>query len=171
MRPLPEEQSRALINEYMNKPHCVVCDTTGHSTSVHVSGPEVPGESIVTDPDTGGQKGEKPEAYALIPVEALAEIARVYGYGAKKYAPNNWRRGYAWSLSYSALQRHLNAFWSGEEIDPESSRPHLAHAAFHIMTLLTYSVPKYGTEPYLIYRSKDDRPVQFQHEFKKDEQC
>lgn len=108
------------------------------------------GEVRVTDPDTGGQKGEKPEAYALIPVEALAEIARVYGYGAKKYEPNNWRRGYTWSLSYSAMQRHLNAFWSGEELDPESGLPHLAHAGFHILTLLTYAA---GEQ----YRSKDDR--------------
>lgn len=108
------------------------------------------GEVRVTDPDTGGAKGRKPEEYALIPVEALREIARVYGYGAEKYEPNNWRRGYAWSLSYSALQRHLNAFWSGEEIDPESGLPHLAHAGFHILALLTYSRDSQ-------YKSKDDR--------------
>jgi hypothetical protein len=50
-------------------------------------------ESVVTDPTTGGQKGKKPEEYALIPVGALAEIARVYGFGARKYEPNNWRKG------------------------------------------------------------------------------
>lgn len=111
-------------------------------------------EVRVTDPTTGGQKGAKPEAYALIPVEALADIARVYGYGAEKYAPNNWRKGYAWSLSYSALQRHLNAFWSGEENDPESGLPHLAHAAFHILTLLTYSRPPRSGSP---YETLDDR--------------
>lgn len=96
-------------------------------------------ENVVTNPDTGGRKGKKPEEYALIPVGALAEIARVYGFGAQKYEPNNWRKGYAWSLSYSAMQRHLNAFWGGEETDPESKLPHLAHAAFHMMSLLTWS--------------------------------
>lgn len=110
----------------------------------------VTSEVRVTDPVTGGQKGEKPEAYALIPVEALAEIARVYGYGARKYEPNNWRKGYAWSLSYSALQRHLNAFWASEETDPESGLAHLAHAAFHILTLFTFSTAQR-------YAEKDDR--------------
>lgn len=113
-------------------------------------------EIRVTDPETGGQKGKKPEEYALIPVEALAEIARVYGYGAEKYEPNNWRRGYAWSLSYSALQRHINAFWRGERTDPESGLHHLAHAAFHLLSLMTFDnvgsdllVPRYD--------EKDDR--------------
>lgn len=95
-------------------------------------------EVRVTDPDTGGQKGRKPERYGLIPVPALAEVARVYSFGAEKYDDNNWRKGYAWSLSYDALQRHVNAFWSGEEFDPESGLHHLAHAAFHLFTLMTY---------------------------------
>ena len=76
---------------------------------------------------------------ALIPSEALIEIAEVLGFGAEKYGPNNWRE-YAdktkWSRSYSSLQRHLNAFWSGEDIDPESGLSHLAHAATQIVILM-----------------------------------
>jgi hypothetical protein len=87
---------------------------------------------------TGGQKGSKPEQYSMIPVAALAEVARVYAYGADKYDRDNWRRGYAWSLSYDALQRHVNAFWGGQDFDEESGIHHLAHAAFHIFTLMTY---------------------------------
>lgn len=88
---------------------------------------------------TGGQKGKKPEEYALIPVRALRHLARIYGMGARKYAKNNWRNGYEWSLAYSALQRHLNAFWDGEYLDPESELPHLAHAIFHAMSLIEWS--------------------------------
>lgn len=107
-------------------------------------------EIRVTDPETGGQKGQKAEQYSLLPVEALATVARVYAYGAEKYSRNNWRLGYEWHLSYDAMQRHLNAFWGGEDIDPESGLPHLAHAMFHGLTLLTFlSDPKYKT--------KDDR--------------
>ena len=95
---------------------------------------------------SGGQKGIKLEAYALLPVRALREIARVYGYGAGKYAPNNWRRGYPWSWSYSALQRHLNSFWGGEFLDPESGLPHLAHAGFHVLTLMTFSLLNLGED-------------------------
>jgi hypothetical protein len=52
---------------------------------------------------------------ALIPSEALIEIAEVLGFGAEKYGPNNWREDAdktKWSRSYSSLQRHLNAFKS-----------------------------------------------------------
>jgi len=114
-------------------------------------------EVIETDPETGGQKGRKPEAYSLIPVEALAEVARVYGYGAKKYAPNNWRKGYRWSLSIDALLRHIAEFQKGEDIDPESGLHHLAHATFHLFTLMTYSMPNHEGHEVSAYFAKDDR--------------
>jgi hypothetical protein len=80
----------------------------------------------------------KPERYDLIPVEALASVARLYGEGAKKYSEHNWRKGYEWSKSYAALQRHLAEFWKGVDIDPETGQPHLAAVVFHAFTLLTF---------------------------------
>lgn len=89
---------------------------------------------------TGGEKGVKPQRYDLLPREALDRIAEVYGFGAEKYAAHNWRRGYEWGKSYAALQRHLTAWWDGEDTDPESGLSHLAHAGFHVNTLLTFLV-------------------------------
>lgn len=97
------------------------------------------GETRVTDPKTGGQKGQKDARFDLIPTEPLRYLALVYGMGAKKYADDNWRKGYDWKLSYGAMQRHLNAFWGGEDMDPESHLPHLAHAMWHCATLLWFS--------------------------------
>lgn len=93
---------------------------------------------VRTTSSTGAQKGVKPEAYALLPVEALAEVARHYGKGAEKYSAHNWRRGYEWSKSYSALQRHANAFWSGEDIDVETGSHHMAGVVFHALSLITF---------------------------------
>lgn len=107
------------------------------------------GEERITDPDTGGQKGRKPQRFELMPWNALGEIAEVYAYGAQKYDDHNWRKGYAWSLSFGALMRHLALFWEGENLDMESGLPHLAHAGFHILTLLTFIEDQLG---------KDDRP-------------
>lgn len=104
------------------------------------------------DPTTGGEKGVKLERYAFLPVQPLREVARVYGYGAKKYSERNWERGYNWSWSYDALQRHLNAFWGGVSVDPESGLPHLAHAAFHIFALMEFE----RTHPEKDDRSKKD---------------
>lgn len=92
--------------------------------------------------DTGGQKGSKLARFDLIPPGPLRELAEHYGKGALKYEQvnglDNWRNGYEWSLSYAALMRHLNAFWSGEDIDEETGSKHLAAAAWHCMTLMEF---------------------------------
>lgn len=93
---------------------------------------------VRTTSATGGAKGVKPERYDLIPVEALAQVARLYGRGAAKYAAHNWRKGYEWSKSYAAMQRHATQFWAGEDIDEEMQLPHLASVIFHAMALLVF---------------------------------
>ncbi len=90
------------------------------------------------DPKTGAEKGEKDEAYHLIPWDAMDEVARVYAYGAKKYSDRNWEKGYPWSKTVAAAFRHLRAVCCGESIDPESKLPHAAHLAFHALALLRY---------------------------------
>lgn len=93
---------------------------------------------VRTVSSTGGEKGVKPERFDLIPAEALTALARHYGAGALKYDDNQWRRGYEWSKSYAALQRHLTAWWAGEDIDEETGSSHMAAAAWHTFTLLTF---------------------------------
>lgn len=93
---------------------------------------------IRTTSATGGEKGVKPQRYDLLPKPGLDAIAEVYAFGASKYADHNWRKGYEWSKSYAALMRHVTAFWDGETHDEESGLPHIAHAGFHVLTLLTW---------------------------------
>ena len=95
-------------------------------------------EVRVTDPDTGGEKGSKLARFDLIPAKALYELAEHYGKGCDKYSEHNWRKGMKWSLSYAALHRHLNSFWSGEDFDPETGSKHLTAAAWHCFTLMTF---------------------------------
>ena len=98
---------------------------------------------------TGGQKGRKQAQLGAIDPTALRTVAEVAGHGTEKYARYNFLRGYDWSLSYDALQRHLLAFWAGEDIDPESGLAHLGHAAWHCLALLAFMQRQIGT---------DDRP-------------
>lgn len=105
---------------------------------------------VRTVSSTGGEKGVKPERFDLLPTDALALIARHFGVGASKYADHNWRKGYEWSKNYAALQRHLNAYWGGEDVDAETGSLHLAAAGFHVLALLTYA-----TDPF--YAQFDDR--------------
>jgi len=97
-----------------------------------------PQGEVRTTSSTGGQKGVKPERFSLIPVEALEIMARLYNFGAEKYAAHNWRKGYEWSKSYDSLFRHAFASLRGEDIDEETGLPHLAGAAFHCFTLMIF---------------------------------
>lgn len=99
---------------------------------------------------TGGQKEIKLEQYSLVPVVPLREVARVYGHGAVKYAPNNWRLGYPFAWSLDSLGRHIEAFKEGEDLNPETGLHHLAHAAFHLFSLMDWSMNKN-------YKQFDDR--------------
>lgn len=65
----------------------------------------------------GGQKGVKLERFDLIPAGPLAELARHYGVGAKKYAEHQWRQGYEWSKSIAAIGRHYTDFMAGKDYD------------------------------------------------------
>ena len=70
-------------------------------------------EHMVTDAKTGAKKGSKLERFDLIPWDGIVALARHFGKGAEKYDDRNWERGYDWSLSYAALQRHLTTWWLG----------------------------------------------------------
>jgi hypothetical protein len=99
-------------------------------------------------PIPGASKGAKLARYDLIPVEPLRLLAEHFGRGAAKYSERNYERGYAWSLSYAALQRHANQFWGGEDLDPETGSPHLIAVAWHALALVEFM----RTHP-----EKDDR--------------
>jgi hypothetical protein len=42
--------------------------------------------------------------------------------------------------------RHRLAFWNGEDYDPESGLPHLAHAAWHDLAELAFFLKGLGTD-------------------------
>jgi hypothetical protein len=114
------------------------------------AGVEILDETIVVDETTGGKKGAKNIRLHAIPWESLAELGRVFAFGENKYDDYNFRKGYKWSLSFDALQRHLWLFWNREDRDAESALHHMAHAAWHCLVLLFYSLTERGT---------DDRPT------------
>lgn len=103
-------------------------------------------EIRVTDPTTGGQKGQKLAQLGALDPAALMEVAKIAGFGASKYERMNYMRGFAWSLSYDALQRHIHEFWNGNEVDEESGLLHMAHAAWQCLCLLSFSRRNLGTD-------------------------
>lgn len=72
--------------------------------------------------------GEKP-MMQLLPPRALVEVAKVLTFGAKKYAPGNWKRVPDLQERYTgAALRHIFATMEDEAIDEDSRLDHLAHA-------------------------------------------
>lgn len=85
----------------------------------------------------------------LIPVSLVTQVGEILTFGAVKYADRDWEKGMAWSRPYGAALRHIFAWWSSENLDPETSKSHLAHAITELAFLLEYE----HTHPEL-----DDRP-------------
>ena len=56
--------------------------------------------------------------------------------GAVKYGGHNYRvAGVRASVYYDAARRHLDSYWEGEDIDPDSGLPHIikAMACLHVL--------------------------------------
>lgn len=76
----------------------------------------------------------------LLPLSLIKEVVKIFHFGAKKYSPNSWQNledGY--NRYKAAMFRHIEAFESGQILDPESHLPHLAHAAWNALAMLYYS--------------------------------
>jgi hypothetical protein len=75
--------------------------------------------------------------YELLPMAPIDEVVRVLTFGAQKYADDNWRHvPDGEDRYYAAAMRHLSAWRQGENIDPETGRSHLAHAACCLVFLM-----------------------------------
>lgn len=86
----------------------------------------------------------------LLPTVALMEVGKVLTFGAKKYKDGGWRGVDKRSRYYAAILRHAMQWNNGENTDPESGLPHLAHLACSALFLLEAEVAGLGA---------DDRPV------------
>ncbi|HYF56918.1 MAG TPA: dATP/dGTP diphosphohydrolase domain-containing protein, partial [Salinarimonas sp.] len=126
------------------------CSWEGVPTDLSVSPIGVIPESDQSVTSDGGTKydGEKVRL-ELVPPDAITALATVLTFGARKYAPWNWAKGFEWSRLYGALQRHLNAWYAGEHKDPETGYSHLWHALCCLVFLTVHEIRGLG---------KDDRP-------------
>lgn len=100
--------------------------------------------SQAAEPAAGKKHDAEKPPLDLLDATALLEVGRVLEFGAKKYAPNNWRAGISRERLIAATLRHTLAAASGKRNDPESHLSHLAHAMCCLMFALHFEVK--GTE-------------------------
>jgi hypothetical protein len=95
-----------------------------------------------------------------IPPRALMEIAKVFGYGARKYGEWNWAEysnDWKWGQIIGSLLRHTFSWLMSEDIDHESGLHHLAHAGCNVMMLLELVLNgRGGDDRNPIYKKEQD---------------
>jgi hypothetical protein len=110
--------------------YCLACDADySHLRSTmekHAAADNIPVTQGVKH-DT-----EKPDL-SLVSSIWITGVARVLTFGKKKYAAHNWRKGIETSRLLAACLRHIFAFLSGEDRDPETGECHLDHASCCLM--------------------------------------
>jgi hypothetical protein len=87
------------------------------------------------DKDKEGMKFDNDKLrWDLLPLEPIEELVKVITFGAKKYAPNNWRKvDNGVKRYYAACMRHIVAHMQGKLNDAESGISHLAHAICNLV--------------------------------------
>lgn len=84
--------------------------------------------------------------YSDVPQRALQSTAKIFNFGATKYGKFNYSEGMAYSRYYDACQRHLMAWMTGEDLDPETRESHIDHAICSLMMLRDNMHLKTGTD-------------------------
>jgi hypothetical protein len=94
-------------------------------------------EQSTTEETPGNKADAGKDRWDLLPTNAVREVVKVLTFGAKKYAPENWRKvPDARARYYAATWRHLTAWYEGERSDQETGLHHLGHAGCCVLFLL-----------------------------------
>ena len=76
---------------------------------------------------------------SLLPKGALSAVIRVLEFGATKYQADGWKHVHnAKTRYYDAMQRHIEAWWQGEQKDSETGESHLAHVVCCALFLMWF---------------------------------
>ena len=143
----PSEQEPCLrcYTNYPNYPKWVAVDflknVPDDSASIEGEGvmSQMAEQLLQSKPQQGVKYDEDKLQWSLLPFRALKEVVAVLGFGAKKYAPDNWQRVPDARTRYvDAAFRHLTDWHLKERLDGETGKSHLAHAICCLLFLLWF---------------------------------
>ena len=97
---------------------------------------QTPVVSDTKDTNPKDNAGSLKPSYSSVPVPVLYEIGAALTEGKLKYGGYNWRvAGVRTSVYIDAARRHLDAFWEGEDQDPDSGLSHITKAIAGLVVL------------------------------------
>ena len=115
------------------------------------------GHTLGATGDPKGETGAAKPGLGNISVVAQYYEGAVMQMGADKYGAYNWcDHPMKASTYYNAILRHLNAWWTGETLDPESGLPHIAH----LRACTGILIDQEATDRLLDDRPKNLAPIQ-----------
>jgi len=125
------------VSQILNPLNPPSLDTTNKSTyDIKFTGTSY---ASVND-DAYGEKQNKGLRYnegkpkwGLVHFKSLEPMVRVLEYGAKKYSPDNWKKGLDKKEILESMMRHIAALMDGEEIDPETGITHMGNIQCNAM--------------------------------------
>lgn len=125
---------------------CISCDSTAsHWVAMPNYNPEKVAFKPQVIPPAGVKYDNGKPQWSLLPFRALKEVVEVLTYGAKKYAPDNWKKVPDARRRYiDAGFRHFTAYASGETHDPETGKHHLAHAICCLLYLVAFDLGEHN---------------------------
>jgi len=84
------------------------------------------GETPIVEPGRKDDSGKRD--WTLLPFDALEQVVLVLEHGARKYGRDNWKKLDNLEERYKkALMRHSVSVAKGNDLDPETNLPELAH--------------------------------------------
>lgn len=113
-----------------------------------------------------GVKADKDKPmWSLMPWEQLSKVVDILTFGAKKYAPDNWKKVPDGKKRYEdALYRHMTSWSSGEKVDPESNETHLAHVICNALFLMWFEEQEAKKKKSLFKRLRNFRRKIYKNE-------
>jgi len=71
--------------------------------------------------------------WSLVDYKSLEPMIEVLEFGAKKYSPDNWKKGLDKKEILESMMRHLAALMDGQSNDPETELSHMGHIMCNAM--------------------------------------
>ena len=71
--------------------------------------------------------------WSLVDFKSLEPMIEALEYGAEKYSPDGWKKGYDKKEILESMMRHIASLMDGEEVDTESGVSHMGHIQVNAM--------------------------------------
>jgi hypothetical protein len=101
-------------------------------------------DTVLGDESTPVKFDQGKVDWAILPLDAVEEIIKVFQFGEQKYARGNFANGdgLEYTRMLNSLMRHTTSFMRGEDNDPESGLSHMGHAGCCVLMLLHFITHK-----------------------------